>query len=119
MSNIKKYKVTYDLFDLYVEIDHEVMTDEKLHEINNFWGNATYRFKSQNKGDITATVLKLLASEVFRQSVTSWNPIDQFEWGKGKGIEGWPSMDGSDGIKITHVDELFFDADEMTIEIVD
>jgi len=118
MQNIKKYKVTYDFFDLEVEIDHEVMTDEKLHEINNFWDDADYR-KSKNNSDITATVLKLLAAEVFRQSVTSWLPIDEFDWNKGKGIEGWPSMDGSDGIKITHVDQVYFDHDEMTVEIVD
>lgn len=119
MPNIKKYKVTYDFFDLEVEIDHEVMTDEKLHEINNFWSSAEYRFKSKNNSNITATVLKLLAAEVFRQSIISYRPIDEFDWNNGKGIEGWPSMDGSYGIKITHVDEVYFDHDEMTVEIVD
>ena len=43
MGNVKKYTVDYDWkAELTVEIDHDVMTDEKLHEINNFWSNADY-----------------------------------------------------------------------------
>ncbi|KAB0121829.1 DUF2528 family protein, partial [Escherichia coli] len=26
-----------------IEIDHDVMTEEKLHQINNFWSDSEYR----------------------------------------------------------------------------
>ena len=38
MSNIKKYIIDYDWkASIEIEIDHDVMTEEKLHQINNFW----------------------------------------------------------------------------------
>lgn len=60
MGNVKKYTVDYDWkAELTVEIDHDVMTDEKLHEINNFWSNADYRLERQ--GSVLNAVLVMLA----------------------------------------------------------
>ncbi len=40
MSNIKKYIIDYDWkASIEIEIDHDVMTEEKLHQINNFWSD--------------------------------------------------------------------------------
>ncbi|EOP9209508.1 DUF2528 family protein, partial [Escherichia coli] len=37
MSNINKYIIDYDWkASIEIEIDHDVMTEEKLHQINNF-----------------------------------------------------------------------------------
>jgi hypothetical protein len=50
MGNVKKYTVDYDWkAELTAEIDHDVMTDEKLHEINNFWSNADYRLSARDQ----------------------------------------------------------------------
>lgn len=44
MSNIKKYIIDYDWkASIEIEIDHDVMTEEKLHQINNFWSDSEYR----------------------------------------------------------------------------
>ncbi len=49
MSNIKKYIIDYDWkASIEIEIDHDVMTEEKLHQINNFWSDSEYRL---NKHD--------------------------------------------------------------------
>ena len=43
MSNIKKYIIDYDWkASIEIEIDHDVMTEEKLHQINNFWSDSEY-----------------------------------------------------------------------------
>lgn len=114
MSQIKKYKVTYDhQIDMIVEIDHSIMTDEKLHEINNFWGDSSYRFAESNR-NITETVLKMLAKEAFAETIKSWDPIKAIEV-----AEGWPaSMDGSFGIKIIKIDEVVFETDDLEVEIL-
>ncbi|WP_223274663.1 DUF2528 family protein, partial [Escherichia albertii] len=41
MPNIKKYIIDYDWkASIEIEIDHDVMTEEKLHQINNFWSDS-------------------------------------------------------------------------------
>lgn len=39
MSNIKRYRLEAPFadFEALVDIDHDVLADELLHEINNFW----------------------------------------------------------------------------------
>ncbi|KOZ19169.1 DUF2528 family protein, partial [Escherichia coli] len=50
MSNIKKYIIDYDWkASIEIEIDHDVMTEEKLHQINNFWSDSVNR--PGNPGD--------------------------------------------------------------------
>lgn len=120
MANVKKYTVDYDWkAELTVEIDHDVMTEEKLHEINNFWSNADYRLKRHET--VLEAVLVMLAKEALlialSQGYNTYGVVSEFDWSEGNGVEGWPSMDGSDGIKITHVDVSgIFDSDDITIK---
>ncbi|AYW18540.1 DUF2528 family protein [Klebsiella sp. P1CD1] len=120
MANVKKYTVDYDWkAELTVEIDHDVMTEEKLHEINNFWSNADYRLKRHET--VLEAVLVMLAKEALlialSQGYNIYGVVSEFDWSEGNGVEGWPSMDGSDGIKITHVDVSgIFDSDDITIK---
>jgi hypothetical protein len=112
MPDKKTYTVSYDnKFEMTVEIDHAVMTDEKLHEINDFWGDAHYRFINADR-DITKAVLKLLAAHAFRLTLTSFNAIDAFNDNR---QEGWPAMDGSEGITIVRIDDVCFDADDIEV----
>ena len=41
---VKRFQLEYaDNFQVVVEIDGSILTDDKLHEINNFWSNV-HRF---------------------------------------------------------------------------
>ncbi|MFG0647732.1 DUF2528 family protein [Leclercia adecarboxylata] len=120
MANIKSYTVDYDWkAELEVEIDHDVVTEEMLHEINNFWSDAEYRLGRQDS--ILNTVLIMLAKEALllalSEGYNTRGVVAAFDWDEGNGIEGWPPMDGSQGIKITSVDVSgILDSDDMTIK---
>jgi hypothetical protein len=111
--NIKRYTLSYaSSFDLVVEINHDIMTTEKLHEINNFWSGAKDRL-AKAKGDILKAVLTGLAMTAFRMTITEWNAINEF---KVKGVEGWPLLDGSEGMTLVSLDDFVLDEDEVTIK---
>jgi hypothetical protein len=103
-----------------VEVNHELMTEEKLHEINNFWSGHEARIRD----DETAlnAVLKMLTEAVARLQIeynyNTFGIVSLFDWDDGGGQEGWPKMDGSFGIKITDVDQFLFDSSDMIIRAV-
>ncbi|MBJ8955884.1 DUF2528 family protein [Citrobacter braakii] len=123
MSNIKKYTVDYDWkAEIDIEIDHDVMTEEKLHEINNFWSEAKYRLMKHES--VLNAVLIMLAQHAMlialENGFNTYGVVCEFDWKEGNGQEGWPSMDGSEGIKITGIDVSgVFDSDDMTIKSLD
>lgn len=105
---LRTYNLSTQDYEMTVEIDTDRMTEERLQEINRFWGDADYRLAASN-GDITAAVLRLLFDEV--RGLVQRSPralsgvLYAFAWedAKGKykdGVEGWPAMDGSEGIRI-------------------
>ena len=51
-----------DVFQLQFTVE-VYATDEQLHEINNFWGSSEFRL-SESKGDIAATVVRMMAIDV-------------------------------------------------------
>ncbi|EEC2773281.1 DUF2528 family protein [Salmonella enterica] len=124
MSDIKRYEITWNAHEdapvLTVEIDHSVCTDELLHQINGFFINAEDRYLDSDC-DITATVLKMLAATCFTEQTGptgDWNTqglIALFEDGN---MEGWPPMDGSEGIKILGCDSPGVCYDDMEVEEV-
>ncbi|EKQ0889046.1 DUF2528 family protein [Salmonella enterica] len=124
MSDIKRYEITWNAHEdapvLTVEIDHSKCTDELLHQINNFFINAEDRYLDSDC-DITATVLKMLAATCFTEQTGptgDWNTqglIALFEDGN---MEGWPPMDGSEGIKILGCDSPGVCYDDMEVEEV-
>ena len=120
MPNIKRYEIDYDWkANVTVEIDHDIVTDDALHELNNFWSNAEWRVE-QHDGVLNA-VLKMLAREIIFIQFTAPYTIDriikQFDWDSGNGQEGWPPMDGSHGIKIIDTEDLDIDYDDMSIKV--
>lgn len=119
MANIKRYEIDYDWkANVTIEIDHDIVTDEALHELNNFWSSADWRI--QRAGSVLNAVLKMLAREImviqFSAGYTTEYLIKQFDWDSGNGQEGWPPMDGSQGIKIINTEDLDIDYDDMSIE---
>lgn len=120
MGNIKRYTVDYDWkAELEVEIDHDVMTDEKLHEINNFWSNAKSRIDKH--GSVLNAVLIMLAQQSMLIGVSNdynvYGIVSEFSWDEGNGQEGWPPMDGSHGIKIIDTEDFDIDYDDMSIKV--
>ncbi len=116
---IKKYQIDYDYKgDVVIEIDHAIFTTEKVEEINNFWGGAKDRIRDD--GTALFAVLKMLAGELLRIELSGAYPIaygiaGAFDWDKNRGIEGWPKMDGSAGIKIISVDEIYYESNDMKV----
>ncbi len=115
----KRYRMSADNFDMTVEIDHAVMTEDKLHEINRFWTGAESRLYEKD-GFVLGAVLELLFCRVQRVIVEDpfglslEGVINEFAWkdhrgNRKNGQEGWPDMDGSYGIRIVDVDEVLLD----------
>lgn len=112
----KRYRVDYNSDEgfIVVDIDHEKLTDETLASINDFWMDAEYRLACSDDNVLHA-VLKLLCEMVLKFqmdcSQTVEGVINDFDpkvsYGKG-GIEGWPKMDGSMGIKIIAIGNFEF-----------
>jgi hypothetical protein len=98
----RRYNLCNDNFEMEIEVDHALMTDEKLHEINNFWSGERYRISSA--GSVLNAVLQLVFNQsadfVFRCLANE--PKDLICEFNHK--EGFPPMDGSYGILIVQCD---------------
>ncbi|KOZ19737.1 Lambda prophage-derived protein ea10 [Escherichia coli] len=72
-------------------------------------------------GSVLNAVLIMLAQHALLIAISSdlnaYGVVCEFDWNDGNGQEGWPSMDGSEGIRITDIDTSgIFDSDDMTIK---
>lgn len=119
MADVKSYTIDYDWkAELTVEIDHDIVTESALREINEFWSNHEWRERTHG---LLNAVLIMLARHVmpmaYEHGYNAYGVRSLFDWDKGNGQEGWPPMDGSQGIKITSVDvDGVFDEDDFTVK---
>ncbi|AXF86412.1 hypothetical protein DTO96_102166 [Ephemeroptericola cinctiostellae] len=100
------------LFDVTFEVNHEVMTDERFHEVNNFWSNSDGRLE-ENNGDICKTVLKLYARTFF-ECTHYFSPVEAFNQ-----EEGFYNLSDKSGIKVLDYDRVElceFDLDFVKVE---
>lgn len=108
----KRYTITYDWSTaMIVTIDHSIMTDEKLHEINNFWSGASDRLY-EAKGDICKAVLTMLALRAFIMTITDLDPEGRLRRGE---EEGWPPLDGSEGMQLLSLEYFELNPDDIDI----
>lgn len=113
---LKKYEVEWkDDFSVTFAVDHSVMTDEKLHEINDFWSGSEDRLDDAD-GNITKAVLTLLAGVALtiqlEYGLNAFGVMKRFDWDDDGGVEGWPKMDGSDGILLAQISGIeFYESD--------
>lgn len=114
---IRTYEIDFDWkASVKVEVDHSVFTDEVATMINGFWMGADDRLHCED-GNLIKAVLKMLAARIFAMDI---------ELGIGvSGLialfdneEGWPKMNGSDGIKIVSLDGLTFEPEDMSVSVV-
>lgn len=112
----KRYSLLYAIqFEVVVEIDDTICTDELLHEINNFWSGAEDRLDDSD-GDVTLAVLKMLCTMCLRVSTSSF-VVPYLTHSHNE--EGWPVLDGSWGIKLISVDDFEFEDSEVTVNSVE
>lgn len=126
-NTTKRYHLGGENFEISVEIDHAILTEDKLLEINRFWTGAEERIAESDS--VLNAVLKMLFNHVqfmaaesnFGVSVASL--IRDFAWkdrqgNRKNGQEGWPDMDGSYGIRIVDCwSELFLDDNPRITEV--
>lgn len=105
MSNFKTYQaqtwIGMDEFCINVEIDHEKLTDDKLHLINDFWSDSAERLSLSN-GNIVEAVVRHLLITVYEVNCRYPNSDIQRIFKESHATEGWPAMDGSGGIRLVY-----------------
>lgn len=113
-----KFELKVDQDDIFLElvfeVDDEKFTEELASEINSFWSGHEGRLEDCD-GDAVKAALKLYAAECFSKAAFNnligprW-VMDQFDWSKDKGVEGFPSFQEA-GIVLEKIDNLQFDFD--------
>ncbi|MGE8577707.1 MAG: DUF2528 family protein [Burkholderia contaminans] len=110
MTDIKKYVLTHDFsYEIVVDVDHNILTDEKLCELVRFWSGGDADI--ERHGPLQA-FLKLFAARFFAATVEELSPKDAFNAGR---IEGFPAVDGSTGLRVVDYDEFSFEADDIDV----
>ncbi len=113
----KTYSIEWNgVAEVWVEVDHSDKTEKLLHDFNNFCSGSKERLKYAN-GDITEAILKLIAGECFRFIVAEDYGVNHLI-NKFVGMEGYPKMDGYQGLRIVRYDSIEFELDDMNILIV-
>ncbi len=108
-----KFELKVDQDDIFLElvfqVDDEKFTEAAATEINSFWMNEKRRVDACG-GDVVKAALKLYAAECF--ALAAFNNfkdeqwvMDQFDWSKDKGVEGFPSFQEA-GIVLEKIDNL-------------
>lgn len=70
-GDIKRYRVIDDWHDheVYLEVDHSILTPERAQEINEFWGGDDDRLDSEN-GDHVRAVIRLAGSRFVQMALS-------------------------------------------------
>lgn len=57
-SNIKRYKVseTFGEHEVWLEVDHNILTPARAKEINEFWGGPADRIREENGDEVKAVI---------------------------------------------------------------
>ncbi|MCZ5116099.1 DUF2528 family protein [Escherichia coli] len=81
----------------------------------------TPEYRLNKHGSVLNAVLIMLAQHALLIAISSdlnaYGVVCEFDWNDGNGQEGWPPMDGSEGIRITDIDTSgIFDSDDMAIK---
>jgi hypothetical protein len=113
---IKQYKLRYGELDITLAVDHEKVTEKLLHEINDFWGDSSWRL-SQCKNDICLVVLRLIAAKCFYLAISKdYNPYGVMDcFNDGDETEGFPPINGSCGIYLVNMDSFEIADDEIEL----
>lgn len=69
--NIKRYlvKETWKEYQVTIEVNHDVLTEETASLINGFWSNADDRLSAEN-GDVVRTVIRLFGQTMIYRMIS-------------------------------------------------
>jgi hypothetical protein len=97
-----------------VEVDENRDSAAMRHAVE-FWSGWNSRLR-RHEGDWKSAFLEQLAREIFYvQAENSFTLVAEVV-GAFMGREGWPKLDGSQGIKLISVEEVAFDYEDFTFE---
>ncbi|WGY45257.1 DUF2528 family protein [Vibrio sp. ABG19] len=103
--------------EMTITVVDEAKFNKECEEINKFFMD--YEYRASQHGSHIKAGLAMFAAECFQQMAFNnfkdekWL-TEQFDWSKGKGVEGYPSIDDL-GITIDDVESWFVDSDEIEI----
>lgn len=99
--------------EVVVELDDRPETVDTLHEINNFCGPDNAQQNLNRHGNVRDAVLAQLCITCMELSLTSFNVVELFK--SSRAPEGWPILDGRDGIRLVSVEDFYFEVGDVTI----
>lgn len=107
----KLYKFEYDYWwDVEFEVDLDIYTKEIALETLDF-----FCWKYNKDNNPVDEALKKIAIECLALSVRGLSVYEMmYEF---RYLEGFPDIDGKDGIKLRYIDNFKFSEDELTLEI--
>lgn len=111
MSAWTRYTLTFDdtCSDVIVDVrdPESAQMIELCTLINDFWSGADDRM-SESDGDVVNAVLAMLCRRALAEEIS--DPRGAVHVFAVEGVEGWPLLNGSDGIKLLSVDAIDFDS---------
>lgn len=115
MANWTRYILEYGMgcHEVIVEIDDRPETEAVLHEINNFCGTDVGKQSIARHGSLVKAVLARLCVKAMELSLRELSVVRAFNDGYGQ--EGWPILDGRDGIRLVSVEEFYFEEGDVMI----
>lgn len=100
----KRYQLEYSFGStMVIEVDTDVFTHEKFKECSDFWSN-------QPTFD---EWLKMVYRIALHDSIATWSALKGLREGT---EEGYPKMDGSEGITIISFEDFEFDDFEIELK---
>lgn len=118
--NKKQYRIDWAYsMQMAVIVDLDILTEEKLYDINNFWCDADDCLDDADD-DVLVAVLRRLAKECFILATAEFDSIEylisKFDYQEPNGgIEGWPKMDGTEGFQLLFFAPLIIDNNEIDV----
>ncbi|XP_022836404.1 uncharacterized protein LOC111363780 [Spodoptera litura] len=109
------YNLTYDnWWEAKIQIDETEEAQKWVKESVEFFSNWENNVED-NDGDYNKAFLRNLFPHLIEESIN--NSLQGVIWKITDNYEGFPNLDGTDGITLLEIDSFSFDRDDLDIEI--
>lgn len=111
-SDWTRFTLTFD--DTYTDVVVDMKSPESAEmialctEINDFWCGAECRLDDAGDDVVKAVLTMLCRCALVEEIISSQGAVHTFAV---QGREGWPKLDGSEGIKLVRVEQVNFEGD--------
>lgn len=112
---MKKVKISYEWWNVVVEIDETPEALEYMKDQLMFWSSGERRIDDEG-GNVETAYLKMLGKEMLPETtrLNIHGILDYFSQ-----EEGWSPLDGSFGIRLVSVDSWEFETNEFVVQEID